>query len=125
MENLQTEVLEIEFNEFSHGFKTISDLDFAEVLLRYTDFDRDTKKAILKKVKRTTEQPDVRLKQKHGTHYNSYKLLFHFFFKSRASHLNSLNISFPFLTILKNSILLCVFISYRINLFHKVNKIWF
>lgn len=59
MENLQTEVLEIEFNEFSHGFKTISDLDFAEILLRYTDFDRETKKIILKKVKRMTDRPDV------------------------------------------------------------------
>ena len=59
MENLQTEVLEIEFTEFSHGFKTISDLDFAEILLRYTDFDRDTKKAVLRKVKKTTEQPNV------------------------------------------------------------------
>jgi hypothetical protein len=62
MENFQTEVLEIEFTEFSHGFKTISDLDFAEVLLRYTDFDRDTKKSILKKVKKSTDQPDVREK---------------------------------------------------------------
>ena len=59
MENFQTEVLEIEFTEFSHGFKTISDLDFAELLLRYTDFDRDTKKTILKKVKKTTNQPNV------------------------------------------------------------------
>ena len=59
MENLQAEVLEIEFTAFSHGFKTISDLDFAEILLRYTDFDRETKKAILKKVKKTTNQPNV------------------------------------------------------------------
>lgn len=59
MENLQTEVLEIEFSEFSHGFKTISDLDFAEILLRYTDFDHDTKKSILKRVKKTTTQPNV------------------------------------------------------------------
>jgi hypothetical protein len=60
MENLQTEVLEIEFTEFSHGFKTISDLDFAEILLRYTEFDRETKKTILKRVKRTSNQPHVR-----------------------------------------------------------------
>jgi hypothetical protein len=59
MENFQMEVLEIEFTEFSHGFKTISDLDFTEILLRYTDFDRDAKKAILKKVKRTTGNPNV------------------------------------------------------------------
>jgi len=59
MENFQTEILEIEFTEFSHGFKTISDLDFAEILLRYADFDRETKKSILKKVKKTIDQPDV------------------------------------------------------------------
>jgi len=36
MENLQTEVLQLEFNEFSRGFPTISEEDFARVLLRYT-----------------------------------------------------------------------------------------
>lgn len=60
MDNLQTEVLEIEFTEFSHGFKTISDLDFAEILLRYTDFDRDTKKSILRRVKKTATEANVR-----------------------------------------------------------------
>lgn len=59
-ENFQKEVLEIEFSEFSRGFKTISDLDFAEILLRYTDLDRDRKKAILKKVRRFSETPNVR-----------------------------------------------------------------
>ncbi len=53
------EVLEIEFTEFSHGFKTISELDFTEILLRYTAFDRDTKKSILKKVKKTSVEPNV------------------------------------------------------------------
>lgn len=53
------EILEIEFNEFSHGFKTISDLDFAEILLRYTKFDRETKKCILKKVRKSADQPNV------------------------------------------------------------------
>ncbi len=59
MENFQTEVLEIEFTEFSHGFKTISELDFTEILLRYTAFDRNTKKSILKKVKKTSVEPNV------------------------------------------------------------------
>lgn len=36
MENLQTEVLELEFNEFSRGYATISEEDFARILLRYT-----------------------------------------------------------------------------------------
>jgi len=36
MENLQTEVLQLEFNEFSRGYETISEEDFARILLRYT-----------------------------------------------------------------------------------------
>ncbi|CAF0768424.1 unnamed protein product [Rotaria sordida] len=56
MENLQMEILEIEFNEYSHGFKTISDLSFTEILLRYTNFDHDTKKFIFEKVKKHSDQ---------------------------------------------------------------------
>ena len=43
MEDLQTEVLEIEFNEFSKGMNKISAIEFAEILLRYTDFDQEKK----------------------------------------------------------------------------------
>lgn len=39
MDNLQTEVLEIEFLSYSKGLPTISVLDFAQVLLRYTTVD--------------------------------------------------------------------------------------
>lgn len=59
MENLQTEVLEIEFNEYSRGFKTISDLSFAEMLLRYANFDHDTKRSIIKKVKKLSDRQNV------------------------------------------------------------------
>lgn len=38
---LQTEVLELEFSEFSKGLPTISELDFARILLRYTYLDTD------------------------------------------------------------------------------------
>lgn len=41
MENLQTEILELEFNEFSRGLPTIAELDFAKILLRYTYLDTD------------------------------------------------------------------------------------
>ncbi|XP_043524059.1 calcium uptake protein 3, mitochondrial isoform X4 [Frieseomelitta varia] len=41
MENLQQEVLELEFHEFSKGRDTISELDFAKILLRYTHLDTD------------------------------------------------------------------------------------
>ena len=41
MENLQTEVLELEFFEFSKGLSSITELDFAKILLRYTQLDLD------------------------------------------------------------------------------------
>lgn len=36
MDNLQTEVLELEFYEFSKGNLAITEVDFAKILLRYT-----------------------------------------------------------------------------------------
>lgn len=41
MQHLQTEVLEIEFCEFSKGHERISEVDFAKILLRYTYLDTD------------------------------------------------------------------------------------
>ncbi|XP_035724448.1 calcium uptake protein 3, mitochondrial-like isoform X3 [Vespa mandarinia] len=41
MENLQHEVLELEFHEYSKGHDTINELDFAKILLRYTELDVD------------------------------------------------------------------------------------
>jgi hypothetical protein len=41
MKNLQTEVLELEFHEFSKGAPKISEVDFAKILLRYTYLDTD------------------------------------------------------------------------------------
>lgn len=41
MKNLQTEVLELEFHEFSKGLERISEVDFAKILLRYTYLDTD------------------------------------------------------------------------------------
>lgn len=35
MENLQSEVLELEFIEYSKGKAIISEVDFARILLRY------------------------------------------------------------------------------------------
>lgn len=39
MDNLQTEVLEIEFLSYSKGMPTISEEDFARILLRFTNVD--------------------------------------------------------------------------------------
>ncbi|XP_039430836.1 calcium uptake protein 3, mitochondrial isoform X2 [Culex pipiens pallens] len=41
MKNLQTEVLELEFCEFSKGCECITEVDFAKILLRYTYLDTD------------------------------------------------------------------------------------
>ncbi|XP_070198489.1 calcium uptake protein 3, mitochondrial-like isoform X7 [Littorina saxatilis] len=40
MADLQNEVIELEFLEFSRGMSTISEVDFAKILLRYTNLDR-------------------------------------------------------------------------------------
>ena len=50
MENLQIEILEVEFNEFSKSFNKLSEIDFAEILLRYTSFDDETKSKIIEKL---------------------------------------------------------------------------
>ncbi len=50
MEDLQREVLEIEFNEFSKGMNKITAMDFAEILLRYTNFDQDKKLHLLRRL---------------------------------------------------------------------------
>ncbi|XP_076261734.1 mitochondrial calcium uptake 3 isoform X2 [Rhynchophorus ferrugineus] len=41
MLHLQTEVLELEFSEFARGLPTISEVDFAKILLRYTHLETD------------------------------------------------------------------------------------
>lgn len=41
MLHLQTELLEMEFNEFSKGLPTISEIEFAKIMLRYTYLDTD------------------------------------------------------------------------------------
>ncbi|XP_029443016.1 calcium uptake protein 3, mitochondrial [Rhinatrema bivittatum] len=42
MDNLQTELLEIEFLSYSKGMNTISEEDFAHILLRYTNVENTT-----------------------------------------------------------------------------------
>lgn len=41
MDDLQTEVLELEFSEFSKGNLQITEVDFAKILLRYTYLETD------------------------------------------------------------------------------------
>uniref|UniRef100_A0A131Z654 Mitochondrial aspartate/glutamate carrier protein n=1 Tax=Rhipicephalus appendiculatus TaxID=34631 RepID=A0A131Z654_RHIAP len=51
MDNLQTEVLELEFTEFSRGMPTISEVDFARILLRYTYIHSANYEAYIDRVK--------------------------------------------------------------------------
>ncbi|KAG0415242.1 hypothetical protein HPB47_007575, partial [Ixodes persulcatus] len=51
MDNLQTEVLELEFTEFSRGMPTISEVDFARILLRYTYIHSTNYEAYVERVK--------------------------------------------------------------------------
>ncbi|KAK2192964.1 hypothetical protein NP493_19g06001 [Ridgeia piscesae] len=51
MENLQTEVLELEFNEFSKGMLTITEEEFARILLRYTIFSSDDQEQHLERLR--------------------------------------------------------------------------
>ena len=55
MECLQTEILQIEFNEFAKGLNKISELDFAEILLRYTDFNQEKRRDILDRLETQIE----------------------------------------------------------------------
>ncbi|XP_053980070.1 calcium uptake protein 3, mitochondrial isoform X1 [Hylaeus volcanicus] len=55
MENLQQEVLELEFHEFSKGRDTISELDFAKILLRYTYLNIDEYDKYLERIVQNSE----------------------------------------------------------------------
>lgn len=51
MENLQTEVLELEFNEFARGMPTITEEEFAKVLLRYTILSKEEHEEYLSRLR--------------------------------------------------------------------------
>ena len=60
MENLQTEVLHMEFGEFSKGAPTISELDFARILLRYTFLNSEDYDNILERLcERLSEEKGI------------------------------------------------------------------
>nr|XP_012143790.1 PREDICTED: calcium uptake protein 3, mitochondrial isoform X6 [Megachile rotundata] len=58
MENLQHEVLELEFLEFSKGRDVITELDFAKILLRYTDLVTDEYDKYLDRI---LQNPDLQI----------------------------------------------------------------
>lgn len=51
MENLQTEVIQLEFTDFSKGMKTISEEDFARILLRYTVLEKNEVDECIRRVR--------------------------------------------------------------------------
>jgi len=59
MSNLQTEVLEMEFNEFAHGSATIHEQDFARILLRYTTLTKQAHAQYLDRLARRTPHSQV------------------------------------------------------------------
>ncbi|XP_055692034.1 calcium uptake protein 3, mitochondrial isoform X2 [Lutzomyia longipalpis] len=63
MDDLQTEVLELEFNEFSKGKPVISEMDFAKILLRYTYLDFDDHDKFLDRVLDRVEEKGITFKE--------------------------------------------------------------
>ncbi|XP_030373462.1 calcium uptake protein 3, mitochondrial isoform X7 [Scaptodrosophila lebanonensis] len=71
MDNLQTEVLELEFHEFSKGNSVISELDFAKILLRYTYLATDEYDVFLERLL-------SRIKDDKGISFNDFRDFCHF-----------------------------------------------
>ena len=59
MDNLQTEVLEMEFQEFSRGMATISESEFAKILMRYTKISSEDHKEYIDRVTENIKQDTV------------------------------------------------------------------
>ncbi|CAJ0599392.1 unnamed protein product [Cylicocyclus nassatus] len=57
-ENLQEEIMEIEFHEFARGKPTISPMDFARLVLRYTIVHQDDYHTYISRVKERTSPDD-------------------------------------------------------------------
>lgn len=70
MDNLQTEVLEIEFLTYSKGMTTISEEDFAKILLRFTNVDNIS--AYLENVRQCIPDEKVQYTDTHGSHSTAH-----------------------------------------------------
>nr|CDJ84766.1 Protein MICU-1, isoform a [Haemonchus contortus] len=57
-ENLQEEIMEIEFHEFARGKSTISPMDFARLVLRYTIVNKDDYHTYINRVKERSSPDD-------------------------------------------------------------------
>ena len=83
MENLQDEVLELEFHEFSRGMETINEHEFARILLRYTSLTEDETDEYLQRL--STRIRDSKVPHVDTTLYNieTYSRIFLNFRESR------------------------------------------
>ncbi|XP_078600875.1 calcium uptake protein 3, mitochondrial-like isoform X4 [Branchiostoma floridae x Branchiostoma japonicum] len=87
MDNLQTEILELEFLEFARGMPTISEIEFAQILLRYTHLPDAAHDAIIERLKDRIpeEKPDAGTtaegkheKKQRGITFDQFKPFFQF-----------------------------------------------
>ncbi|XP_075716215.1 calcium uptake protein 3, mitochondrial isoform X3 [Rhinoderma darwinii] len=69
MDNLQTEVLELEFLSYSKGMNTISEVDFAHILLRYTNVENTS--SYLENVR-------FRIPEEKGISFDEFRSFFQF-----------------------------------------------
>ncbi|KAG1667940.1 Calcium uptake protein 3, mitochondrial [Nymphon striatum] len=73
MDNLQTEVLELEFNEFSRGMPTISECDFGKILLRYTYIHSDDYVEYIERLQDRLPHEKVGSVKNIGISFNQFK----------------------------------------------------
>ncbi|XP_071485743.1 calcium uptake protein 3, mitochondrial-like [Diadema antillarum] len=71
MDNLQTEVLELEFYEFSRGMPSIGEAEFASILLRYTHLDNEEMAEYIQRVRE-------RMPEEKGISFEIFKDFFQF-----------------------------------------------
>ncbi|XP_077158207.1 calcium uptake protein 3, mitochondrial isoform X2 [Paroedura picta] len=69
MDSLQTEVLEIEFLSYSNGMNTISEEDFAHILLRYTNVEN---------ISSYLENVRCSMPEEHGITFDEFRSFFQF-----------------------------------------------
>merc|ERR1712223_2223451 len=74
MDNLQTEVLAMEYNEFAKGAPSITEIDFARILLRYTFLHAEEYELILERlIQRIAADPNSAERSLLGISFEEFK----------------------------------------------------
>ncbi|XP_013412775.1 calcium uptake protein 3, mitochondrial isoform X5 [Lingula anatina] len=95
MENLQTEVLELEFEEYARGMPTISEEDFARVLLHYTQLNQADCEEYIERLKE--RRPEEKANQKgcnQGIVFKDFRDFFQF-----LNHLDDFSMAMKLYTV--------------------------